>query len=370
MGLIQSTINVDSGLAWETNLNASLSTLDQHNHTPGRGVTIPPAGLNINSALTFQNNPATALQATVYTPQSAFTTLNALFVGTDGNLYFNDGVGDASIQMTSGGSVNATSSGIVSGSATAAFVSSVLVVNAATNTPANIQVGSVLLGNNSAGSKFVTLSPPSSMPTNYGLVLPSIPSAESILSVDTSGNIVTNFLVPGNQIASATVTGSNIASQTVAQGNMALRATGSTVAAGGIATSASCGNFSTTSVTPVNVTNLSVTITTTGRPVYIGLISDGTGGFIGPAYSGASNTGSSILSMGAQILRGGSVISIHPITGYVPNTSGTSELLIPCGSLWMLDIVAAGTYTYTVQVQAGSVSYAFIDAAKLVAYET
>ena len=37
MNLIQSTVNVDSGLTWELNLNASLSIIDGHNHTPGSG---------------------------------------------------------------------------------------------------------------------------------------------------------------------------------------------------------------------------------------------------------------------------------------------------------------------------------------------
>ena len=161
MGLQQPTIGVDSGLAWETDLNANSSILDLHNHTPGNGTQIPPAGLNINSALTFNNQQATNLQAVVFTAQATLATLSALYeVGP--NLYYNDGSGNV-IQITSGGTVNATSSGITSGTATASFVSSVLTVNFASNTPANIKGGSLLLGNNSAGSNYLTLSPPNAI---------------------------------------------------------------------------------------------------------------------------------------------------------------------------------------------------------------
>src|SRR5665213_2922311 len=122
MGLLISTVGTDSGLLWEQNLNASELILDGHNHTPGFGVQIPPAGLNINSSLSFQNQQAINLQAAVFTPQnSVTTTFSAYFSGVD--FYVTDGSGNV-IQMTTGGSVNATTSGISSGSATASFVTS------------------------------------------------------------------------------------------------------------------------------------------------------------------------------------------------------------------------------------------------------
>jgi microcystin-dependent protein len=224
MGLLQPTIAVDTGLTWEQDVNANSMVLDGHNHSPGNGVQIPPSGLNINGPLTFQNQQAIALQAAVFTEQASLSTINALFVGTDGNLYFNDGASDPSIQITSGGRVNATSSGISSGTATASFVSSVLVVNAATNTPANIQAGSILIGNNISASNFVTLSAVDPLPSNYSLVLPEIPAATSFLTLDTSGNITAGTYPVMNGIAFA---------QLAAAVQQALSPSGSITAFGG-----------------------------------------------------------------------------------------------------------------------------------------
>ncbi len=223
MNLVISTINVDSGLAWETNLNASLSIIDQHDHTSGNGVQIQPAGLNINSSLSFQNNQAIDLQAAVFTPQTSLATLDALYVkGVD--LYFNDGSSNV-VRLTSGGLVNATSSGISSGTASASFVSSVLVVNAASTTPADIQGGSIFIGNNVANSKFLKLSPPNAMASDFTLVLPDIPPAQYFMSLDASGNMAGYVPVAGGissgNIAAGGINGSNIAAGTISGSNLA-----------------------------------------------------------------------------------------------------------------------------------------------------
>ena len=184
MGLVQPTVGVDTGTTWENSVNNNSSVVDQHNHSSGNGVPISPSGLNINAALPMNNNPLQTLQAAVFTAQPSLATLTAVYViGND--LYYNDGAGNI-IQITAGGSVNATSSGISSGTASASFVAGVLVVNSAANTPANIQGASVLLGNNAANSKYLTLSPPAAMASNFALVLPAIPGSQSFLSIDTS----------------------------------------------------------------------------------------------------------------------------------------------------------------------------------------
>lgn len=203
MNLIESTVAVDTGLLWEQNLNSSLTIIDQHNHSSGSGVQITPSGLNINAPLTFSNQPVIDLKSVVFNPQTSLSTLYALYsIGND--LYFNDGTANI-IQLTSGGVVNATSSGISSGTATASFVSSVLVVNAAANIPANIQGGSILLGNNSLNSKFLNLSPPSAMGANFSLTLPSLPVVNSFVFLDSSGNFGTKT-APSTPAATSFVT--------------------------------------------------------------------------------------------------------------------------------------------------------------------
>lgn len=276
MKLPISTVGVDSGLAWEQNLNSALTILDSHNHTSGSGVQIPPGGLNINANLPFQGNFATGVGGITFTPQlSAPSALNSLYVdGVD--LYFLDGNDDSPIQITSGGAVNATSSGIASGTATAAFVSSVLVVNAASNTPANIQAASILMGNNSAGSKYLTLAPPAAMAADYGLVLPALPaSAISILQLDTAGNITVSAGVTGSQIAATTIAAGNMVPNTLTASQISLTAgiTNQQLAAANIGAASSSGNgYSNATTGFTTVTNQSITFTSvSGRPVFIGV---------------------------------------------------------------------------------------------------
>ena len=88
-------------------------------------------------------------------------------------------------------------------------VSSVLVVNANTNKPANIQAGSILLGNNITSSNYLTLQPPAAMAANYPLTLPSTPVATSFMQLDTSGNMSASVSV------SLGITSSNIANGTI-----------------------------------------------------------------------------------------------------------------------------------------------------------
>lgn len=130
--------------------------------------------------------------------------------------------------------------------------------------------------------------------------------------------------------------------QSVIQNKLALRSTGTSVSAGGIAVSTSSGSFSTTSASYVNVTNLSVTLVTTGRPIWVGLVSDN-------VSSGAElvvflNTGNAIGIF--QFLRGATVVGVQNV-----QVSGTGSVVsaVPSGSLYCLDIVSAGTYTYTLQ---------------------
>lgn len=336
MNLVISTVSVDSGLNWELNLNSSLNIIDQHNHTSGYGVQIPPAGLNINSALSFQGNQAINLGAAVFTAQSSVATQNALYVsGLD--LYYNDGSGNV-IRFTSGGSVNATSSGISSGAATAAFVSGVLVVNAASNTPANIQGASLLLGNGVSGSKYLTLNPPAAMAANYSLTLPNLPAATSFIQVDTSGNM--SAVVP-------TVQG-------IQQGMLAVRATGSTVAAGGFASSAFSGQV-TQSIATLS-TILAVTITTTGRPVII-MVTPTAGstfaGYLGLATSSASGSINGLLN----VIRGSTSIGANSFF-YSPGATGSIQMPLP--GVVATDAVAAGTYVYSLQVQTLSATNATV----------
>jgi hypothetical protein len=367
MNLVVPTIAVDSGLVWEQSVNADLSILDGHNHSPGSGVQINPSGININSDLPFGGNNATLLRSVRLQPQGATLLSGASDIGciyeagSSGDLYYNDASGNK-IQITKSGGVNATSSGISSGTASASFVSGVLVVDSAASTPANIQGASFLLGLNSAGTNYLTLSPPSSLSSgSYSLVFPAVPSVLSSMTLDNSGNMGT---ISFDQVGvNMTSTGAN------AIANSRTRSVGAIVGTGGVAISSSCGTVTNTSSTSVRATNLVVTLTTTGRPVWVGLVSDGSGVVSAAGVQEAGTDG------------GQCIINIHNetsgiyyacnITSYTISGSGNAYTSIPASSINVVDTSApAGANSWEVRIQSSDgVSTAFLYNAKLVAYE-
>jgi hypothetical protein len=385
MSLPVPSVGVDPGPDYALNLNSSLLILDQHNHSPGSGVPITPSGLNINADLAFDSNNATFLRSARFVPQlttlSLPTDIGCVYVsGVD--LWYND-VNGNKIKITAGGTVNATSSGITSGTASASFSSGVLVVNAASNTPANIQVGSVLLGNNTAGSKFLTLSPPNAMPSNFTLVLPNIPSVTSIMALDTSGNISAPYTVDNStivissnvievpaggitttQIAAGTIVASNIAPQSISQGLLVPKSGNNPASAGEIAISAvvspAVGTSSNSYVDLIGP----VTLTTTGGPVMVML----EGCDIGATSNGY-----------VQVSQASAAGFLTFINGTNSQYCGSVELTTPAGatggmqfnpSLFGIDfstVGTPGTYSYYLQVRTNS--FVTIDLVRLLAYE-
>lgn len=241
MSLVIPSVGTESGPTWAADINASLTLVDQHNHSSGQGVQIQPNGLNINSDLAFQSNNATDLRSTRYTPQAA-----ALAVASDigclyvvGNeLYYNDVTGGNNVQITTNGSVNSGAgsiTGLPSGTASASYSAGTFVWQSATSRAANMDAASYLLRNSTANSKALTLQPPSAMAANYSLTLPATPASQSFLALDTSGNITGYAAVSGGitggMVASSTLTLANLASSLIAY----LVPSGSMLAFGGSA---------------------------------------------------------------------------------------------------------------------------------------
>jgi len=114
--------------------------------------------------------------------------------------------------------------------------------------------------------------------------------------------------------------------------------------------SSSCGTFSTTSTSFVDVTNLSATITTTGNPVFVAMIPDET-----TSQKAFSNSGSFVSQV--RIVRDATQVSY---TQYIDLTYT---------DLKTLDPISAGTYTYKVQAKSASAGTTNVYNFKLVAWE-
>jgi hypothetical protein len=108
MGLVLPTVSVTPGPLYATENNTALTSIDSHDHTSGKGLQVPTAGLNINADLPFAGFNATALRSTRFNSQSATlatgSDLNCLYV-VNGNLYYNNASGVA-VQVTAGTGVS------------------------------------------------------------------------------------------------------------------------------------------------------------------------------------------------------------------------------------------------------------------------
>lgn len=324
------------GPQYALDIQSCFTLVDQHNHSTGQGVPITPAGLSIITDLPFGSNNATLLRSVRFTPQSAALALAAdvgcLYV-VNNELFYNDVTGGHQIAITSNGSVNAGAgsiNGLPSGTASASFSAGTFVWQSATATAANMDAGSYIFRNATANSKGLTLQPPAAMGADFSLTLPSVPAAQNFMALDASGNM--SAYAP------------------VAQGIQKTN-----LAPLGQQISSSCGAFSTTANSFTNVTNLLVTITTTGRPVMVIMqpVAGFTGTYADTGFVQCTGPGAVV-----RMFRDSTPISDSGILGSDGNYS----------TFTVIDTPTAGTYNYAVQALAisGSVT---IHNWKLAVYE-
>jgi len=339
-------VGVDSGTTGNNKYITAFNVIDSHDHTSGKGTQVPAAGININSALSFASFSATSLRSTNFVSQggtfsSASDNRSAYVVGNE--LYFRDGAGN-NVQLTNGGSVAGASGSIggLSSPASAAFSTNIFIWKSDSTTFAKMRHSDLELYPFSAGaSSAITLKAPS-LAGSYTITFPTaVPGSNQYLQMDNSGTLST---VSADSIGSAmTSTGAN------AIAAARTRSTGTSVGAGGIAISSSSAQFISTSTSFVDVTNLSVTITTSGRPVKIALIPDGdvSGNFASLQSIVSAGT---TTSMGIRILRGASPIADQVLAAQWVS-SGTNYTSCPPGAVTYIDATGAGTYTYKVQAR-------------------
>ena len=208
MNLPVAVVGVDPGPDWANNINACMSAIDSHNHTPGQGVQITPAGLNINTDLPLNGNNINTARSVKFTAQGSPLALagdlGCVYVSGQ-DLYYNDEAGNQ-VRITSGGNVNAGAgsiTGLPSGTASASFAAGTFTWQSATSTPATMNSGPLVIGAAVASSNTVTLGPSNSLAASYNLVFPAaLPVSTSVVTVDSSGNMA---LTTGPTLTSPTL---------------------------------------------------------------------------------------------------------------------------------------------------------------------
>lgn len=377
MELVVPVPTQDPGPNWSYALNASLTIIDGHNHVSGSGVPIPTAGLNINASLDFHDFSALNLFVAAFSSQaSALSPVSpnvgcAYSVGANGELFWNDANGH-SVQITLNGSVAVSGAigftGLPSGTAAANYLSAsgTFQFLQATGIGANLDVASIAIrypgSYPTPAGNYIQLEAPSSLGSGYSLVLPALPAQTNVMTLGNTGIISsTTWDAVGQNMSSVGANAIGVSMNSTganAVANSRTRAVATSVAVGGVAISASCGTYNTFSLTPVAVTNLSVTITTSGRPVFVGLISE------------ASTNGSWFISNSNSFIQLLNITSGQPVGAYLVGGSSTSTGSFFPTAINAIDVIGAGTYTYSVYAYIGAfTSVLGINYARLIAYE-
>jgi hypothetical protein len=362
MSLPVPVVGQEAGPQYAIDLNACLALLDQHDHTSGNGVKITPLGMSITSDLAFGSNNATALRTLRFTNQSATlgtaSDLGCLYE-TNGNLYYNDSSGNQ-IQMTLAGAVNTSGSGNITGmgatTASVNYVSASKTFTFLSNTgvPGALNFGPLYLSPAASNTFNIAVTAPA-LAASYTLTLPATaPASTKIMTMDSTGATAVAYDTDNStlEVSSNTLRVKDLGVTTAKLANNAV--TQAKRAALGQQVSSSSGTFSTTSNSYVDVTNLTVTLTTTGRPIYLALIPGDVSNAARLIY--ANNAFLQFLEDGVQI---GGELEFTVVSSTVRNGATPSTIALS----------SAGTHTYKVQVHTTGASSLSVTGYKLIAYE-
>lgn len=187
--------------------------------------------------------------------------------------------------------------------------------------------------------------------TNSKLASGSVITSK-ILDVNVSADKMADSLVETAKLADAAVTNAKRSSV-----NYQLSASSGT-----FSTTAEAFTFNDISNFP-EVTNLTATITTTGRPVMLMLVSDGSGNaaYLGaePKFASSTEDFGPVIDIGIE--RDGTEIYLNEVILFTQRDIGVSwekSMKLPPSMFKHFDDVSAGTYVYKIRAAAGDGSFA------------
>jgi len=423
MDLLLPTPGVTPGPTWADSvigLNFILTKIDSHNHTLSQGNPLPISALipsNFDfTGFTIHNLFATSYKTSLVDPSYSNSIYSKL-----GELFFRDGAGNF-VQITSGGAVISGTPGSITidGSVISVpefyytdngfpddpvdYGSLQLWENHGTLVHAQLESADVIIYEQLLGiDKGVGLSSPSGVATTYFLTLPTIPLTPSLLTIDAIGVIsptrdlvldtfimntspTDKYVMMSNstgtgtwqQIVAASIATDAVETLKIKNANVTAvklatdavetlkikdaNVTKAKLAALGQQLSASSGSYYKNYGVFTNVTNLTITITTTGRPIFLALQSDSSGN---PLTIGVYQT-STPHNTYVRLLRtlGGVDTEVARFT----MAAGYTGTYVFNQSFFHIDAPSANTYTYRVQAYSDAQSYN-VSYAKLIAYE-
>ena len=111
LGLVLPVVGVTVGPTYATLNNQAFEVLDLHDHTSGKGVQVPAAGININADLSYNSNAATSLTFAAFVSTTSPGTNRSIYTDGTGDLYYKNSAG-SDVQITSGNVIAAVGSGV------------------------------------------------------------------------------------------------------------------------------------------------------------------------------------------------------------------------------------------------------------------
>lgn len=208
MNLDLPVVDSTPGPEWASLLNSALSTVDSHDHTAENGVQVPTAGILINEDLEFNSNSLNTVNILrlidqISTPNSGID-IRCIY-SKNGELAYIDSAGNE-VVITNNGSVagaTGTISGLVSpASGSLDGISNVFSITFDTGKPAKTATSDIKLYEyNNASANPITIKSPSVSAAFSTTWFAALPASNRMLSVDSSGNLLTSALTgTANQI--------------------------------------------------------------------------------------------------------------------------------------------------------------------------
>ena len=211
MGLQSPTISGDPG-TWGTQLNANHPLIAAHDHTTGKGVPVPSAGIGINANLTMAGHALTNLKAAAFTAQASFTTAASLWVRSSDSALVWRSVSGTDFKLADSTGINLSLVGGIAGDYATASASlyydntaeayRFLEATPLPNSWSYVKAGGVDIYQHASGiSTFVRIISPAALAASYTITKPAALPASTQLQQITSGGVETY----SNTIANAVV---------------------------------------------------------------------------------------------------------------------------------------------------------------------
>ncbi len=358
--------SVEVGPAWATEIVTAMNVIDSHTHTTGSGSSLTLGALNVNqnlNMLQYGITDASYFKSLNNVAPIAGSTATCLYA-SGGELYYNDNSGNQ-IKLTASGGINLSSIGTIGGdystsTASVAYSTAATTFTFTSNTGiyAKVNTGNLKIFEAVSGGNSVELKTSTGLGGSYALTLPTALPASSLPLIVSSAGVLSTAQVTTAQIADSQVTTIKILDGSV---------TPAKKSALGQISSDYTGTYASEGATKTNFQILSLSLTTTGRPVFVaitGMISSGYGSFIRTQnISGTTRDNNTQL----KFFRDATEICSN---GFEETDANYVWISLPT-SIFYIDTPAAGTYTYSFKISTHpTYTYNFeLSRIRLIAYE-